>query len=205
MISHTPNSLLEKRLKQLNEVLELRNELIASMRQEIMELKKKQNTTLRKSADQKKIETLTETLRSQNVLISDLRKDKADLQDKILRDKKIKSLLENKKKLEAKLLVANETIRLLKTEKTNSNMKDYVSAKKKASELADVLADSLEEASPSLPVKEYLERTIHAMRKTTDISSLQHFFIQAIEGFQNRAQDLRFESEVYGFKKSKKR
>jgi len=205
MISHTPNSLLEKRLKKLNEVLELRNELIASMRQEIMELKKKQNTPLRMSADQKKIDSLTETLRSQNALIANLTREKAEQQDKILRNKKINSLLENKQKLEAKLLAANETIRLLKTEKTNSNVKDYISDKKKASELADLLADSLEEVSPSVQVKEYLERTIHTMRKTTDISTLQHFFIQAIQGFENRAQDLRFEREVYDIKKSKKR
>jgi 23S rRNA G2445 N2-methylase RlmL len=205
MISHTPNSLLEKRLKKLNEVLELRNELIASMRQEIMELKKKQNTPLRMSADQKKIDSLSETLRSQNALIANLTREKAEQQDKILRNKKINSLLENKQKLEAKLLAANETIRLLKTEKTNSNVKDYISDKKKASELADLLADSLEEVSPSVQVKEYLERTIHTMRKTTDISTLQHFFIQAIQGFENRAQDLRFGSEVYDIKKSKKR
>lgn len=190
MITHTPNSLLQKQIKQLNEEIKIRVELINSMRIEIADLKRNQKTSTLKSADQKKIESLTGTIHTQNALISDLKQGVSEQQAKALNTQKVNRLIESNQKLEARLLVAHETIKLLRRKKSASIMEDYVSSKKKASEIADLLADALEEASPSLPVKEYIERTIHTMRKTTNISVLEHFFVQAIEGFEVRAQDL---------------
>lgn len=190
MISYTPNSLLEKQVKQLNAELEIKIEIIKSMRIEIAGLQKKQNKVDVKSIEQKKIESLTNTLHTQNALISELKKGVTVQQSKALKTAAVRQLTEKQDKLEARLLKALETINLLKGERAAARIHDHVSSKKKASELADLLSDALEEASPSIPVKEYLERTIHAVRKTTDISLLEHFFIQAIEGFELKAREL---------------
>lgn len=191
LITHTPNTLLEKKVKQLEAELEIRIQLINSMRLEIDDFKKKQKQLVTKTAEQKKIEILTNSLHTQNALISELRQGVTAQQAKILNTIAVNNIKENNYKLENRLAAALRVIASFKEVKSGSNPKEFSLAKKKASELADVLANALDEASPSVPVKEYLERTIHTMRKTTNISALEHFFIQAIEGFESRAQDLK--------------
>jgi hypothetical protein len=190
LITHTPNTLLEKQVKQLKAELEIRIQLINSMRLEIDSLKKKQKQLVTKTAEQKKIESLTNSLHTQNALISELKQGVTAQQAKILNTVTINHLKEDNKKLENKLAAARREIASFKEIKSGYDPKEFGLAKKKASELADLLVDALDEASPSIPVKEYLERTIHTMRKTTDISVLEHFFVQAIEGFESRSQDL---------------
>jgi hypothetical protein len=191
LITHTPNTLLEKQVKQLKAELEIRIQLINSMRLEIDSFKKKQKQLVTKTAEQKKIEILTNSLHTQNALISELRQGLTAQQAKILNTITINNLKEDNKKLETKLAAARREIASFKEVKSESNPKEFSLAKKKASELADVVANALDKSSPSIPVKEYLERTIHTMRKTTNISALEHFFIQAIDGFESRAQDLK--------------
>jgi len=191
MISHTPNSLLEKRVDQLNAELKIKIELITSMRLEINSLKKKQNKVDPKTIEQKKIDNLTDVLHTQNALISELKKGVTEQQAKALNSSAVKKLTEKQDDLEARLFSALETIKMLKEKKSTVKIQEHVTSKKKASELADLLANALDEASPSAPVKEYLERTLHTIRKTTNISVLEHFFIQAIEGFELRAQELK--------------
>lgn len=191
MITHTPNTLLEKQVKQLKAELEIRVQLINSMRLEIDGFKKKQKQLATKAAEQKKIEILTDSLHTQNALISELRQGVTEQQAKILNTVTVNNLKEDNKKLENKLAAARREIASFREVKSGSDPKEFSLAKKKASELADILANALDEASPSIPVKEYLERTIHTMRKTTNISALEHFFVQAIEGFESRSQDLK--------------
>jgi chromosome segregation ATPase len=192
LITHTPNTLLEKQVKQLKAELEIRVSLINSMRLEINNLKKKQKSiNEKKSADQIRVESLTSTLHTQNALISELRQGLTAQQAKILNTITINNLKEDNKKLETKLAAARREIASFKEVKSESNPKEFSLAKKKASELADVVANALDKSSPSIPVKEYLERTIHTMRKTTNISALEHFFIQAIDGFESRAEEIK--------------
>lgn len=191
LITHTPNTLLEKKVKQLEAELEIRIQLINSMRLEIDGFKKKQKQLVTKTAEQKKIETLTNSLHTQNALISELRQGVTAQQAKVLNTIAVNNIKENNYKLENRLAAALREIASFKEVKSGSNPKEFSLAKKKASELADVLANALDEASPSIPVKEYLERTIHTMRKTTNVSVLEHFFVQAIEGFESRSQDLK--------------
>ncbi len=190
LITHTPNTLLEKQVKQLKAELDIRVQLINSMRLEIEAFKKKQKQLATKTAEQKKIESLTNSLHTQNALISELKQGVTAQQAKILNTVTVNNLKEDNKKLENKLAAARREIASFKEIKSGYDPKEFGLAKKKASELADLLVDALDEASPSIPVKEYLERTIHTMRKTTDISVLEHFFVQAIEGFESRSQDL---------------
>lgn len=191
LITHIPNTLLEKKVKQLEAELEIRIQLINSMRLEIDGFKKKQKQLVTKTAEQKKIEMLTNSLHTQNALISELRQGVTAQQAKILNTVTVNNLKEDNKKLENKLAAALREIASFREVKSASDPKEFSLAKKKASELADILANALDEASPSIPVKEYLERTIHTMRKTTNISALEHFFVQAIEGFESRSQDLK--------------
>jgi hypothetical protein len=191
MISHTPNSILEKRVDQLNAELKIKIELITSMRLEINTLKKKRNKVDPKTTEQKKIDNLTDILHTQNALISELKKGVTKEQAKALNSSAVKKLTKKQGDLEAQLFSALEAIKKLKEKKSTAKIQEHVTSKKKASDLADLLANALDEASPSAPVKEYLERTLHTMRKTTDISVLRHFFIQAIEGFELRAQELK--------------
>lgn len=190
LITHTPNTLLEKQVKQLKAELDIRVQLINSMRLKIEAFKKKQKQLATKTAEQKKIESLTNSLHTQNALISELKQGVTAQQAKILNTVTVNNLKEDNKKLENKLAAARREIASFKEIKSGYDPKEFGLAKKKASELADLLVDALDEASPSIPVKEYLERTIHTMRKTTDISVLEHFFVQAIEGFESRSQDL---------------
>lgn len=190
LITHTPNTLLEKQVEQLKAELEIRVQLINSMRLEIEAFKKKQKQLATKTAEQKKIENLTNSLHTQNALISELKQGVTAQQAKILNTVTVNNLKEDNKKLENKLAAARREVASFKEIKSGYDPKEFGLAKKKASELADLLVDALDEASPSIPVKEYLERTIHTMRKTTDISVLEHFFVQAIEGFESRSQDL---------------
>ena len=189
MISHTPNSLLEKQVKQLKEELEIRVQLINSLRIQVLELQKKQKP-ITKSGDNKKIEDLTNTLHRQNALITELRVGVTSQQAKALNTKAVNALLEKNQKLEKQLFAANEKLLAYKKLKLNSSIQEVVNTKKIASELAKIIESALDEASPSIAVKDYIERTMKTMSKTGNLSSLEHFFIQAIEGFENKALEL---------------
>jgi chromosome segregation ATPase len=192
LTAHTPNTPLEKQVKQLKAELEIRVGLINSMRLEINNLKKKQKSiNEKKSAEQIRVESLTSTLHTQNALISELKQGLTAQQAKILNTITVNNLKEDNKKLENKLAAAKREIASFREIKSGYDPKEFTLAKKKSSELADLLAEALDKTSPSLPVKDYLERTIHIMRKTTDISVLENFFIQAIDGFESRSEDLR--------------
>jgi len=191
MISHTPNSLLEKRIAQLTEELNVRIRVNNELRIENASLKKARKGQPPESIDQKRIDELSDALHRQNALIAEMKLGINKQQADALKTAAINKLTAKNEKLESDLKAAKEKIQAYKIQTLNSNIQDTVSTRRTASELADLLQYALDEVSPSISVKDYLERTIHTFRKTGSASGLEHFFIQAVEGFQARADEIR--------------